>query len=372
VWPTGADRPTASNLNFRAGQTVPNMVVVDVGDGGRVSIYNLSGATHVVVDVLGWMPAGGSYEGLVPARLMDTRTAPDPSPGPGGPPSTPAPPTSDPGDPSLDPFVCRSYQQSVVGQVTDTSLNEISGMARGRRDRSILWVEEDSGAQADVHALSFSGQRLQTFRLAGASNFDWEDMDVGPGPQPGVNYLYLGDIGSSRNQLTVWRVPEPAVTGGGGTTSLGGVEAIQVRYPGNASYNAESMAVGADGTIYVITKSSTTHVFAVPYPQSTTSVTTMTEIAAGTLGPKTDVSGADIRPDGRAIIVRGYRDAWTWPISPGESMATTLARTPCSTPTYRNEPQGEAIAFLGNDGSYVSTSEIYTSSFPIPIWQYRL
>jgi hypothetical protein len=168
----------------------------------------------------------------------------------------------------------------------------------------------------------------------------------------------------------VWRVPEPAVTGGG-VTQLGGAEAIQARYP-SGSFNAESPAVDAAGTIYVITKSSPTRIFAIPAPQSTSGVVTMVEISGGTLTPKVDVSGADIRPDGRALIVRGYRDAWTWPIEPGESMATALARTPCSTPTFRDEPQGEAIAFLGNDGSYVSTSEIYTSSFPIPIRIYTL
>ncbi|MGD9995852.1 MAG: hypothetical protein AB7L17_04925 [Ilumatobacteraceae bacterium] len=370
VWPTGADRPTASNLNFRAGQTVPNMVVVEVGDGGRVSLFNLAGATHVVVDVLGWMPSSGAYTGLVPARLMDTRIdpgMPDPTA-----PTSPTTPLPDPGDPSLDPFVCRTYTQSIVGNVTDTSLDEISGMARGRRNPSVIWVHEDSGAQADVHALAFNGQKQQTFRLTGATNQDWEDMDVGPGPQAGTHYLYLGDIGGGgRTDITVWRVPEPAVTGGGGTTQLAGAEAIRARYPSGGN-NAESMAVGADGTIYVITKSSPTRVFAIPYPQSTAGVTTMTQIDAGVLGSKVDMSGADIRPDGRALIVRGYRDAWTWPINPGESMATTLARTPCDTDTFRDEPQGEAIAFLGNDGSYISTSEIFTSSFPIPLRQYRL
>jgi hypothetical protein len=370
VWPTGADRPTASNLNFSAGQTVPNMVVVDVGDDGRVSFYNLSGATHIVVDVLGWMPSSGAYNGLVPARLMDTRIDPG-TPAPPDP-TAPTTPLPDPGDPSLDPFVCRTYTQSIVGNVTDTSLGEISGMARGRRNPSVIWVNEDSGAQPETHALAFSGQRQQTFRLTGATNQDWEDMDAGPGPVPGTPYLFFGDIGGSRNQITVWRVPEPAVTGGGVTTQLGGAEAIRAQYPSGGSYNAESMAVAADGTIYVITKSSPTRVFAIPYPQSTTGTTTMTSIDAGVLGPKVDMSGADIRPDGRALIVRGYRDAWTWPINPGESMSTTLARTPCDTDTFRDEPQGEAVAFLGNDGSYVSTSEIYTSSFPIPIRQYRL
>src|SRR6478672_1991854 len=73
VWPTGADRPLASNLNFVGGQTIPNMVIVPVGAGGQVSLYNNTGGVDVVVDVLGWFPTGASYTGLTPARLMDTR-----------------------------------------------------------------------------------------------------------------------------------------------------------------------------------------------------------------------------------------------------------------------------------------------------------
>ena len=116
----------------------------------------------------------------------------------------------------------------------------------------MLWVHEDSGAAPDVHALTLAGQARQTFRLQGATAQDWEDMDVGPGPVAGTNYLYMGDIGGSRSTVTVWRVPEPAVTGGG-VTPLAGAEGIEARYP-YGSFNAESMAVGADGTIYVITK----------------------------------------------------------------------------------------------------------------------
>ena len=35
VYPTGQPRPLASNLNFVAGQIVPNQVTVEVGSGGR-------------------------------------------------------------------------------------------------------------------------------------------------------------------------------------------------------------------------------------------------------------------------------------------------------------------------------------------------
>jgi outer membrane protein assembly factor BamB len=79
VFPTGAVRPTASNLNFLAGQTVPNRVVVKVGTAGKVTIYNLTGNTDVVADVGGWFTdatstAGGSvFYGITPARILDTR-----------------------------------------------------------------------------------------------------------------------------------------------------------------------------------------------------------------------------------------------------------------------------------------------------------
>jgi hypothetical protein len=78
AWPTGEARPWASNLNFTPGQTVPNLVVVKVGDAGRVSLYNGGGAVHLVADVAGWYgasaaSAGSRYHPLAPARLLDTR-----------------------------------------------------------------------------------------------------------------------------------------------------------------------------------------------------------------------------------------------------------------------------------------------------------
>ena len=52
VYPTGASRPNASNLNFTTGQTIANMVIVPVGSNGRISLYNNAGQTHLLVDVL--------------------------------------------------------------------------------------------------------------------------------------------------------------------------------------------------------------------------------------------------------------------------------------------------------------------------------
>ncbi|MEI7622286.1 MAG: S8 family serine peptidase [Actinomycetes bacterium] len=56
VYPFGAARPTASNLNFLPGQVVPNMVIVKLGADGQIAIFNAAGSTSVVVDVVGWFP----------------------------------------------------------------------------------------------------------------------------------------------------------------------------------------------------------------------------------------------------------------------------------------------------------------------------
>lgn len=79
VWPKGTTRPLASNLNFNAGVSVPNLVTARVGDGGSVSIYNDAGTVDVVADVQGWYSntvdaVGSSFVPVNPARLLDTRT----------------------------------------------------------------------------------------------------------------------------------------------------------------------------------------------------------------------------------------------------------------------------------------------------------
>ena len=74
VYPSGATRPVASNLNLAPGTVIPNMVIVPVSAGGAIDVFNFAGATDVVVDVLGWFATGSDYTGVVPARLLETRS----------------------------------------------------------------------------------------------------------------------------------------------------------------------------------------------------------------------------------------------------------------------------------------------------------
>jgi hypothetical protein len=77
VYPTGVSRPTASNVNFGPGQSVPNLVIVKVGNLGKVSVFNCCGFTHIIFDVVGWYGGPGTdgtlFRSLSPARILDTR-----------------------------------------------------------------------------------------------------------------------------------------------------------------------------------------------------------------------------------------------------------------------------------------------------------
>jgi hypothetical protein len=58
LFPAGAPQPNASNLNWAAGTTIPNLVTVKLGAAGQVSIYNDAGNAHVIADVAGYYVPG--------------------------------------------------------------------------------------------------------------------------------------------------------------------------------------------------------------------------------------------------------------------------------------------------------------------------
>lgn len=68
-------RPT-SNLNYLAGQVVPNAALAWIASAGRVCITT-STETDLVIDVNGFVPAGVPRLSVEPFRLLDTRIGPE-------------------------------------------------------------------------------------------------------------------------------------------------------------------------------------------------------------------------------------------------------------------------------------------------------
>ncbi len=83
VHPADVGPPTTANLNFIAGQTVSNLVVMRVPpdadpNAGSIGIYNPYGFTHVVIDIVGWFDDvrtgdTGRFMPIAPVRAIDTR-----------------------------------------------------------------------------------------------------------------------------------------------------------------------------------------------------------------------------------------------------------------------------------------------------------
>ncbi|MDQ0028853.1 alpha-tubulin suppressor-like RCC1 family protein [Arthrobacter bambusae] len=61
AYASGTDRPGSSNVNFLAGQTVPNSVTVPIGSDGKITLFNRSSATtQLIADVSGYYLPGAT------------------------------------------------------------------------------------------------------------------------------------------------------------------------------------------------------------------------------------------------------------------------------------------------------------------------
>jgi hypothetical protein len=89
-------RPPTSSINFQTNQSIANMLITQVSPAGEVTIYNSSGSTHVLFDLVGYYsdgnappPAGGNLTMLsTPKRVVDSRSGIGTAKAPMGPSST--------------------------------------------------------------------------------------------------------------------------------------------------------------------------------------------------------------------------------------------------------------------------------------------
>ena len=81
AYPTGSSRPGTSSLNFTAGQTVANLVIVPVSADGNVDLYNgSSGSVQIVADVFAYILPGptvapGAFLPTGPVRILNSGTS---------------------------------------------------------------------------------------------------------------------------------------------------------------------------------------------------------------------------------------------------------------------------------------------------------
>ena len=84
-----------------------------------------------------------------------------------------------------------------LGNVDYNLIDEASGVASSKNNSNLIWVHNDSGDRSRIYAVGLDGSHLGVIRLKDVRSRDWEDICIGPGPEDGYDYIYIGDIGDN-------------------------------------------------------------------------------------------------------------------------------------------------------------------------------
>lgn len=243
-----------------------------------------------------------------------------------------------------------------TGTFRHPGLDESSGVAASRRQPGVLWTLNDSGNDPWIFATDTLGGDLGAFRVTDADNEDWEAIALGPCDR--LECLYIadtGDNGESRDEVRIYRVPEPALPAGSPTTRP--AEVLRLRYP-DGPRDVEAAFVGSDGTIFLISKGrgGTARAYRVPARAWKERGTVMAE-ALGALQIETGglgnlVTDAALSPAGDRVAIRTYLAVFLFTLT----RRNTLLPLGVACDAAGLQLQGEGIAWL-DENTMALTSE---------------
>lgn len=266
------------------------------------------------------------------------------------------------------------YREPVeLPHLQDAAISESSGVAASRRNPGILWTHNDSGDKPVVYGVDREGNTAAVYRVRGAKALDWEDMAYGPGPNGRGAFLYVGDIGDNgrrRTDCTVYRVPEPKITARPGTRPAPRpTDPPTVRraflYP-DGPRDAEALLVHPKtGNIYIVTKERDGNAGVYKFPRAartTTKPSRLLKVGTVTISGEihpypNQITGGDIAPDGRRLVLCTYAAAYEFTVPAGARSFDAVWRSRpvrIATPAL---PQGEAICYTTDGSSLILTSE---------------
>lgn len=275
-------------------------------------------------------------------------------------------------------------QPRLGGLLLDAELGETSGLAASHTHRNTLWLVEDGGNPAKLHAISKRGRRLASYAIDGISNTDWEDLAAfGLG---GKRYLLIadtGDNGGLRRTLLLHVVAEPATLEDGAT--LTPAWSIAFRWPDGAR-DCEAVAVdAARGQILLLSKKRhPPELFVLPLRPRKQGLQTAVRVGRLAGVPQASaeerrtapararlvhqVTAMDVSPDSRTLAVLTYEHLLLYPRAGKERWARAIQRAPQS----REVPwlhQPEALGWAADGRGLYATGEFSPAPlvyFPFP------
>jgi hypothetical protein len=259
-------------------------------------------------------------------------------------------------------IVSESAYSWQFSQHLSVPLQEVSGIVSGRVNPELLYMHEDSGNRNVVFIFDTLGQLRGEMALPGAINRDWEDIAIGPGPIPGVSYIYIGDFGDNnavRQEVRIYRFQEPVLSpcilDSFFKMVIEDIDVIHYQYP-DGPRDAETLLVDPlTADLIIITKrEQRVHVYELPYPQSTVG---FADILFRGFLPFRWIVGGDISPDGGDVLIKDLGTIYYWQRSISGLVPTLFHTTP-SKVAYLEELKGEAVGWSSDGQGYFTISEI--------------
>lgn len=284
------------------------------------------------------------------------------------------------------------------GALDNPELVEISGLVESINNPGYLWVHNDSGDKARLFLIDKRGKQMATVWLANAANRDWEDIAIGPGPEVGKSYVYIGDIGDNDQKYKfkhIYRIEEPIIDlHKTSDTTLAQVDRIDFKLPDGPQDTELLMLDPITRDLYTVSKrKKKVNLYRLPYPHTTTAPMTAEIVLReqdlskdegkhiSQRGEETLINGynskyyyqvvaGDISRDGQEVLLKSYSAVYYWKKSGQESLVKLLAKDPIQLP-YVAEPQGEAIGFDAEGKGYFTISEKRGEALPQVIFYKR-
>lgn len=258
----------------------------------------------------------------------------------------------------------------IAGLIREPRLREISGIAASRRHVGLLWVHNDSGYEAQVHAIDTQGRHRATLDIEGVAARDFED--VAAFELDGVAYLLVadtGDNGGRRSEVELVVLAEPERIE---DARVQPDWTQRVRWP-DGPRDVEAVAVDASaGQVLFITKKRVPAELLVAPLRAQTGVIEARRVGSlsGIEQPspaelsgnprfgryRAQITAADLSADGRMLAVLNYRRAYLYRRDAGEDWAQALSR-PGQPLQFGWLAQAEAIAFDASGRSLWISSE---------------
>lgn len=218
--------------------------------------------------------------------------------------------------PSLLMLSCFPKDQQLK-EVSQLPLDEVSGIELFPGD-DIVWAIEDSGNKNIVYGLSLKGEIIHELQLKGAENKDWEDI-----ASDTQGNLYVGDFGNNSNKrkdLVLYKINRENVKDGEISEFVKTTFYFpeQHEFPPKKSerfYDVEAFVVH-NGSFYLFTKNrsakfdGTFMVYKVPCKEGDYAAQLLATLKSCSVYSKCAVTGADISPDGKTIVLLSSDKVW--------------------------------------------------------------